>query len=106
MGRVAVALAVLALLPAFVPGAMSLIGLLVSASAVILSLFSVRRCGRKYFVGALIVFVAGVLLINASLRVWASTGTPVELRVGLYALASVIAALCMWIASRLPRPCP
>lgn len=99
IGMISIALAIFSLLPGFTPGAMSILGLLMSVFAVVVSLFSVRRCGRKYVVGTLAILIAAVLFVNDTLRIWASYGVPIGFRLSLYAVVFGIAALCWWIGS-------
>ena len=102
-GRTAVALAVLSWMPAFVPGAMSIIGLSISIAAVVVSLFSVRRWGKKYFNLTLAIFVVGVLLVNDALRLRASIPMPLELRAGLFGVVVAVVILARLLAARLDR---
>ena len=48
-GWLAIALALFALAPSIVPGAFSVFGLLISLVALIVSVFSVKKKGKKYF---------------------------------------------------------
>ena len=100
-GRAAVILAIFAIVPGFVPGAVSIFGLALSMLALVLSLFSVRQNGPKYTWITVVITTAGILLANDVLRVWSPVPMPVDLRLGLYALVLLVAIACILVAHTL-----
>lgn len=100
-GLLAVTLAILSLVPSFVPGAVSVIGLLMSLLALLLSLFSIRKRGQRYFRAVLGIVVIGMLLVNDSLRIWATHPIPMGVQAVLVALAGIIIAACVLMARKL-----
>lgn len=99
-GRAAVVLAILALVPGIVPGAISVFGLGLSVLAMFLSLFSARANGPRYTWATVGITLAGVLMTNATLLVWDPVQMPFEIRLGGYALLLFTAVACMLIARR------
>lgn len=100
-GWLAVTLAILSLVPSFVPGAASVIGLLMSLLALPLSLFSIRKRGSHYFRIVLGIVVIGMLLVNDSLRIWATHPIPIGVQAALVALACIIIGACVLVARKL-----
>ena len=92
MGWTAVLLALFALLPSFVPGAMSIFGLLIALAALILSVGSVRHQSMAYVHATLILVVVGILGINAGLRLGDPLPMPLQFKLALYGLAGVVIA--------------
>lgn len=93
-------LAILALVPGIVPGAISVFALGLSVLAMLLSLFSARASGPRYAWTTAGVTLAGVLLTNATLLVWDTAQMPFEIRLGGYALVLFTAVACILIARR------
>lgn len=103
IGRLAVVVAIFALVPGILPGAVSLFGVMLSMLALVLSLFSIRKNGVGYFRVTVIIVIAGILLTNDALRVWAPIPMPLDVRLILYAMALFIVVICTLVAYRL-RP--
>jgi hypothetical protein len=100
-GWMAIALALCSLAPSFVPGAFSIIGMLMSMLALIISLFSVPKNGTRYFAAAMTIVLAGVVLVNDSLRIWARPPIPPAFRLTLYGTVFIVVAACFAAAWRL-----
>ena len=101
IGWTAILIAVFAAAIGFVPGAASLAGLAISMSAVVLSLFSIGKNGRAYFRATTGIVVAGILLLNDSLRIWNPVPMPTSVRICIAGLAVFVLACCSYFASRL-----
>lgn len=102
-GWAAIVLALLALIPSFCPGAMSLIGLAMSFLALLLSLFSIAVNGKKYFNLTALLVLTGVLLVNDALRVWESSPMPPVFRLSAYAALLLVITLCFVAANQFER---
>ena len=89
-GWVAILLAVFSLAPSFVPGAISFLGLLVSLVALTISVFSVGRGRKNYFVITLAIVVFGVFFINDALRLWGSLPMPMNVKLTMYGLFGIV----------------
>lgn len=100
-GWLAIAMAVFGLAPSVVPGAFSVFGLMISLLALIFSLFSISAHGQRYFRITAAIGAAGMLLVNAALRIWEPLPMPLPFKAGLYGLAFFVAAICTVIACRL-----
>lgn len=98
MGWTAIILAIFSLAPSFVPGALSVIGLLLSLAALIISVFSVKTCGKVFFTTTLGIVAFGVLLVNDGLRLWDPLDLPNDLKLALYGLAVCVALICLFVA--------
>lgn len=98
MGWTAIILAIFSLVPSFVPGALSVLGLLLSLAALIISVFSVTTHGEGFFKVTLGIVVFGVLLVNDGLRIWDPLDLPIDLKLALYGLAFCVALICLFIA--------
>lgn len=101
VGWAAIVLAILALVPSIVPGAISVFGLIISMSALVLSLFSIKKNGERYFRTTAIIVLAGVFLVNDGLRIWDPFPMPINIRLGLLGMAALVFAACALIAYRL-----
>ena len=97
-GWTAMILAMFSLAPSFVPGALSVIGLLLSLAALIISVFSVKTCGKVFFMTTLGIVAFGVLLVNDGMRLWDPLDLPKELELALYSLAACVALICLFVA--------
>ena len=97
----AVVMAILALVPGIVPGAVSMFGLALSMLAMAVSLFAARKNGPRYTWTTAVISVAGALLANATLLVWYPAPVPLAIRLGGYSLVFSMAAGCIFIARRL-----
>jgi hypothetical protein len=84
-----------------VPGAVSVMGLIVSMLAVVVSLFSVKRNGRKYFLVTTSLAVIGAFLVNDGLRVWNPLPLPLNIKISLYGALILVLAVCWFAASKL-----
>ena len=72
IGWVSILLCVLALAPSFVPGAVSMIGLLISMVALIMSILSIKTGNVFYFKTAVIITGFGIFAVNDGLRLYDS----------------------------------
>jgi len=99
-GRGAVVIAILALVPGIVPGAVSTFGLALSMLAMVVSLFAARKNGHKYAWMTAVIAVVGVLLTNATLLVWDPAPVPLEIRLGGYAVVLFMVVACILVAHR------
>ncbi|HEY0845569.1 MAG TPA: hypothetical protein VGE12_09380 [Noviherbaspirillum sp.] len=102
-GWIAVLVALLSLVPGFVPGAASVIGFLISLAAVPLSLLSVRSQGNRFFLSVVGIVVIGALLVNGGLRIWLPTRMPVGFHVALLVLGAAVIGVCAAVAHRMAR---
>jgi len=84
-GWFAIILALLSLAPSAIPGAVSIIGLIISLTALFISLYSVIDSGKKYFYITLLITSFGVFFINDAMRLW-NPLAPVDVRVIFYAI--------------------
>jgi hypothetical protein len=100
-GWTAITLALFALAPSYLPGAISLFGLMFSLVALVLSLFSIKNSGEKYFRATGMIVIGNVLLINDALRVWEPIPMPRNIRLSLYGAVLVVVMFCALIAYRL-----
>ena len=95
-------LVVCSLALSFVPGAVSVMGFLLSIFALMLSLLTIKSGESIYFKVTLCIFGIGVLLVNDSLRLfYALPQTPAYYKVSVYAfLALIIIALSVYTRRR------
>ena len=100
-GWLAIALALFALAPSFVPGAFSVFGLLISLVALMVSVFSVRKKGRKYFTTTMIIVLVSVFLVNDGLRIWKPLEMPIYVKLTLYGIFFLVAMVCAFLVARL-----
>jgi hypothetical protein len=100
-GWTAITVALFALVPSYVPGAISLFGLMFSLVALALSIFSIKKSGEKYFQATGIIVIGNVLLINDALRVWEPIPMPLYIKLSLYGAVLVVVIICALIAYRL-----
>lgn len=100
-GWLAIGMALFAIGPSIVPGAFSMFGLMFSMLALIVSLFSIRKNGQRYFRATGAIAAASVLLVNDALRIWKPLPMPLSVKIGLYGLALCVALICAAIAWRL-----
>lgn len=103
IGWLAIVLAVLSLAPSLVPGAMSIMGLLASLGALIISVFSVSHGIKKHFNITLIIVVLGVFFINDALRVWESITIPINVKLTMYSLFGLVVLGSIFYANKLSR---
>ncbi len=101
MGWLAIVLATLSLAPSFVPGAMSLIGLLTSLGALIISLLSITKGKKIYFNITLIIIVTGVLFINDALRVWQPLPMPINAKITMYGIFGLVVLISLFAAKEI-----
>ncbi len=112
LGWLAVLTSLLAWAPSFMPGAMSVIGLLLSAAALLLSVFSVQvkdgRVANGFYYVTLCNVLIGAFVINDAMRLWQSLELPFNTKLFLYGflVATVVLSyiLIRWRAQlrRLP----
>jgi hypothetical protein len=100
-GWLSILLALFAAAIGIVPGAASLMGLAISMSAVVLSLFSVKANGKKYFGVTTALALSGAFLSNDALRIWAPIPMPSHLRLGMSGVMLLVLAICSFAAYRL-----
>ena len=100
-GWLAIALALFALAPSFVPGAFSVFGLLISLVALIVSVFSVKEKGKKYFTITMTIVFFNVFLVNDGLRIWKPLEMPIYIKLSLYGIFYFVVMLCAFLVARL-----
>ncbi len=103
IGWIAILLAILSLAPSFVPGAMSVMGLLASLGALIISIFAVSNGKNNHFNITLIIVVIGVFFINAALRVWEPLPMPINTKITMYGLFSLVVLTSMFFVNKLSK---
>lgn len=97
-GWIAILLALFAMVIGIVPGAVSLMGIAVSMSAVLLSLYSIRKNGCQYFgVTAALAWI-GTFLSNDSLRIWSSVPMPSAIKFAMYGVVFLVFATSAFAA--------
>lgn len=94
IGWLAVLLGIFALAPSIVPGAMSVMGLLVSFVALVMAVLTVRSAGQTFFKVTLGLVIVGVLLVNDGTRLWGAL-MPLDIRLPLYVAAFIVCLLCV-----------
>ena len=97
----AIALALFALAPSIVPGALSVFGLLISLVALIVSVFSVKKIGKKYFTITMAIVFVSVFLVNDGLRIWKPLEMPINIKLTLYGLFFFVVMGCVFLVARL-----
>lgn len=85
-----------------VPGVVSLFGLLLSMSALGISLFSIRNHREKFFRITAILAIVGMFFVNDSLKIWNPIDMPAKFRFGLYGITLLIFFGLLRIARRPP----
>jgi hypothetical protein len=100
-GWMAIVLVLFATVISIVPGAISVAGLVISMLAVVVSLFSIKKHGRKYFGATISLALVGIFLVNDGLRIWSSLPLPINIKIGLYGVALLVLAVCSLAAYRL-----
>ena len=100
-GWLAIALALFALVPSIIPGAFSVFGLILSLTALIVSVFSVKAKARKYFTITMIIVLVGVFLLNDGLRIWKPLEMPIPIKLALYGLFFFVVMVCAFLVARL-----
>ena len=104
VGVISVVLVVLSLGPNIVPGAMSLIGLVITLFALVMSVFSVEKGKSVFFKVTLVFSAVGILAVNDTMRIYgAIPGVPVEFKVGVYFFLLVVIAGCIYSVKKLLR---
>ncbi len=99
-GWLAIALALFALAPSIVPGAFSVFGLLISLVAIVVSVFSVKETGKKYFIITTTIVFISVFLVNDALRIWKPLEMPIDMKLILYGLFFFVIMICVFFVSR------
>jgi len=100
-GRLSITLAVFALIPSLVPGAMSLLAFYLSLAALVISITSIKSAGTFYFRTTAIIVCIGMLIVNDYLRLYGSLPQSTwEEKLGLYA---VYTAICVAGAFKLKK---
>jgi len=100
-GWFSVALVLVSLAPSIVPGAFSVLGLLISLIALVISVFSVRKSGKKYFITTITIVVISVLLVNDGLRIWGPLEMPINMKLVLYGICCFVIISCSFLANKL-----
>jgi len=100
-GWLAIALALFALALSVVPGASSVLGLLISLVALIVSVFSVKKKGKKYFTITMAIVFVSVFLVNDGLRIWKPLEMPIYVKLTLYGIFFFVAMVCAFLVARL-----
>jgi len=102
IGWVAILLAVFSLAPSIVPGAMSLMGLLIALFSLIVSVFSVAQNRKSYFNITLVIVLLGILVANDTLRLWGSLAeAPVQFKLTTYGISFLVIVGCALAANGL-----
>lgn len=94
-GIIAIILAVFSLLLSIVPGAMSILGFLISLVALVLAIFSVSMSNRIYYYATLGIVSVGMFVFNDGLRFWDPLPMPMSFKLTLYGIF-FIAVLVSW----------
>ena len=100
-GWLAIALALFAGVVGIVPGAFSVLGLLILLASLIVSVFSVTQKGRKYFITTTTIAVVSVFLVNDALRIGESSAMPINMKLTLYGLFFIVVMMCTFFVARL-----
>lgn len=100
-GWLAIALALIALAPSFVPGAFSALGLLISLVALMVSILSVKENGTKYFTIMMVIVLVTLLLVNDGLRIGQPLEMPISIKLTLYGIAGLVILVCIFIVAGL-----
>jgi len=102
IGWLAILLSMFSLAPSIVPGAMSLIGLVISLFSLVFSVASVAKNKKGYFTITLINVLLGLLIANDTLRVWGSvSGVPVQFKLSAYGISFLVIVGCITAANKL-----
>ena len=72
IGWISIILSVLSLAPSIAPGAMSLIGFLISMVALVMSIISINTGSTFYFKSSIFVVCIGIFVVNDGLRLYGS----------------------------------
>lgn len=86
-----------------VPGVVSIFGLLLSMLALGISLFSIKNHRKKFFRITAIVAIAGMFLVNDTLKIWNAIEMPPKFRFSLYGGALFVFFGLTLISRRLLR---
>ena len=100
IGWFTVILAVLALFPSLMPGAVSLFGLLLSLIALLLSTLSVKKGTTVFFKITMVTTAIVILLVNDTLRLWGAIETPILIKVFLYIMIFIAYVLSVMIVKK------
>lgn len=100
IGWFTVIIAVLALLPNLMPGAVSLFGLLLSLIALLLSALSTKEGGKAFFKTTMVITAIAILLVNDTLRLWGAIETQIMIKVFLYIMIFVAYVLSLLIVKK------
>ena len=101
VGWFAIAISVVSLAPSIVPGAVSLIGLLLSIGALMLSLLSIHNGDDLQYRITFVIVVTGILLLNDALRLWNPIPMLVSTRIMLYGMVGAVILPILWKARRI-----
>jgi len=101
IGWFTVILAIFALLPNLMPGAVSLFGLLLSLIVLLLSTLSVKKGNAAFFKVTMVITAIVILFVNDTLRLWGSIETPILIKVFLYITICIIYVLSALIVIKI-----
>ena len=101
--HLALLLMLLSLLPSVVPGAMFMMGFLLSLVALLLSVFSVAAEKTFYFYASVALFLSGMLLFNDTLRLWGALPISIITKLVTYAAALLLLFFCARFVHGLSR---
>lgn len=96
-------MAVFALVPSLIPGAMSIIGCFISLAALILAVGSVRHHSLSYVHATLLLVLVGMFVINDGLRLASFKNMPLHFKFFLYGLALVVVVGCLSVAKAIEQ---
>lgn len=103
IGWVAIILAILSLAPSIVPGAVSVMGLLISLGALIISVFSISVGHKNYFNITLAITFFDVFFVNDALRIWGSLPSLINAKITMYGLFFLVVFACLFFATKLSK---
>ncbi len=103
IGWTAILLAVLSFAPSLVPGVASVMGLLISLVALIISIFAVSTGRKIYFNITLVIVIAGMFLVNEALRVWSPLPMPINAKLTMYGLFTLVVLASVIFAHKLSK---
>lgn len=97
-GWAAIVLVLFATVMSIGPGATSMIASVISMLAVVLSLFSIRKKGRKFFGVTIALALIDTFFLNAWSNIWSPPHMPLNMKIGMYVFVLLVFAICFVIA--------
>ena len=73
----------------------------ISLVALIASVFSVKKKGKKYFTITMVIVLINVFLVNDGLRIWQPLEMPINIKLTLYGIVCLVVLVCIFIVARL-----